>query len=286
MRSALCTLLALGLAGQALAEPPREPKFARMSTRDIFGLNRRAVEGYAPTEQLCGAGDTCAQACGKGFRQCASKDDETHCYNRSKQTCCPGGTGDSCDSGYFCSADDNGKTWCCPEGLSLEECAEKYHIPGSLTSEAPSTSTSTSTTKTGTKTKTSTATDTSTDVSATTTESVTTSTKSRKPESTKSSTITNTTHNLSTTKSQSEETGATPSSSMSTTTLVIDITGLLSPEGAGAQTTALDPAVSSTPSTTAPASSPTNSIGASGSDKHKPVSKLVLFIAGAFAALV
>lgn len=87
-------LLAVGLVSQALAEPFGGPEFARMSTRDILGLQRRAIEGYAPTEQLCGSGDTCAEACGKGFRQCASTDGLTHCYNRTKkQTCCPGGTG-------------------------------------------------------------------------------------------------------------------------------------------------------------------------------------------------
>lgn len=91
------TLLAVGFASQALAEPYREPyqpKLARMSTRNILGIQRRVLEGYSPMEQLCGDGDTCAEACGKGFKQCASKDALTHCYNSSKkQTCCPGGTG-------------------------------------------------------------------------------------------------------------------------------------------------------------------------------------------------
>lgn len=94
------TLLVIGFASQVLAEPfhePYQPKLARMSTRNILGIQRRGTEGYSPMEQLCGDGDTCAEACGKGFKQCASKDDLTHCYNSlRKQTCCPGGTGGEC----------------------------------------------------------------------------------------------------------------------------------------------------------------------------------------------
>ena len=95
--SAAYPLLVVGLASQILAEPVREPyqpSLARMSTRNIIGLHRRDLEGYAPTELLCGEGDTCAEACGKGFDKCNSNDHLTHCYNPSKkQTCCPNGSG-------------------------------------------------------------------------------------------------------------------------------------------------------------------------------------------------
>ncbi|KAI0453115.1 hypothetical protein F5B21DRAFT_311291 [Xylaria acuta] len=278
------TFLVVGLASQTLAEPfrePYQPKLARMSVRNILGLHRREIEGYTPVEQLCGDGDTCAEACGKGFSQCASKDDLTHCYNRSKkQTCCPGGTGDACDNGYFCSADEEGETWCCPEGLSLKECAQKYNIPGPLTSQAPHTST-TSTTK-ATKTKSASS---ASSTHTSTRKPATTSTKSKKPEITESTTTSKTVHHESTSKSKPKETTtATPSSS--TTTLLIDVSSaLVSTEAAATQTTALDLAPSSTPSTP-PASSSTSSIGSNGSGSLGPVNGIVLFIAGALAAFV
>ncbi|KAH8157145.1 hypothetical protein CIB48_g11106 [Xylaria polymorpha] len=278
----------MAFASQTLAGPfrePYQPKLARMSTSNILGLHRRDVEGYSPMEQLCGAGDTCAEACGKGFSQCASKDDLTHCYNRSKkQTCCPGGTGDSCDNGYFCSADTGGQTWCCPDGLSLQECAQKYDIPGPLTSQAPHTSTTSATTTTTTITKiTKTKSVTSTS-STSTRKTTTTSTKSKKPEGTESTTTPKTVHHESTSKSKPKETiTATPSSS--TTTILIDVSNaLISTEAAATQTNGLELAPSSTPSTS-PASTSTNSIGSSGSSSHGPINGLVLFIAGALVAL-
>lgn len=145
---AVSTVAILALAGQAVAEPLRQPyklKFARMSPREIFGLDRRSDEGYSPEQQFCDSGKTCAEACGKGFEQCASNDGVVHCFNKTaKQTCCPGKTGDSCDKGYFCTADERGATWCCPDNMTLKECAAAYSLPGSLTAATPS---STSTTK-------------------------------------------------------------------------------------------------------------------------------------------
>ncbi|KAI0899749.1 hypothetical protein F4806DRAFT_492744 [Annulohypoxylon nitens] len=151
----------LALAGQAIAEPVRQPyklKSARMSARSIFGLDRRGDDGYSPEQQFCSAGDTCAEACGKGFEQCPSKDGVVHCFNKAgNQTCCPGQTGDSCDKGYFCSADHKGNTWCCPDSMTLKQCAAAYSLPGSLivptptsTSKPPS---STSATKSATSLK-------------------------------------------------------------------------------------------------------------------------------------
>ncbi|KAI1461329.1 hypothetical protein F4805DRAFT_278896 [Annulohypoxylon moriforme] len=153
----------LVLAGQAIAEPVRQPyklKLARMSARSIFGLDRRGDGGYSPEQQFCSSGDTCAEACGKGFEQCPSKDGVVHCFNKTgNQTCCPGQTGDSCDQGYFCSADDKGNTWCCPDSMTLKQCAAAYSLPGSLivptptsTSKPPS-STNASATKSATSLK-------------------------------------------------------------------------------------------------------------------------------------
>ncbi|KAI0418493.1 hypothetical protein F5X98DRAFT_111133 [Xylaria grammica] len=301
IRSVAYTLLAVGLVSQTLAEPslePYQPKLARMSTRNILGLQRRDIEGYSPTEQLCGVGDTCAEACGKGFRQCASKDSLTHCYNKlKKETCCPNGSGDSCDDGYFCTADEHGETWCCPDGLSLKECARKYDVPGPLTSQVPSTTkttTKTTSTKdtsseishTSTTTEVTTTKDASTKTSrASTTEPTTTSTKFRKPESTDSTESTTTTkvaHHQSTLKSKLEETSTT-SSAESTTTLLIDVSSAdVSTEAITTQATILD----STPSSTPPASPSTSSIGDSGSGSHGPASSLALFLAGALAVLI
>ncbi|TGJ76837.1 hypothetical protein E0Z10_g10803 [Xylaria hypoxylon] len=286
------TLLAVGLVSQTLAEPSREPyqpKLARMSTRNIFGLHRRDMEGYSPTEQLCGAGDTCAEACGKGFGRCASKDGVPHCYNQlKKETCCPNGSGDSCDNGYFCTADERDATWCCPDGLSLKECAQKYNVPGSLTSQVPST-TKTTTKATATKGTSSKASATTTKVTTTkdaSTESTTTKTKSKKPESTDSTESTTTAkvvHPQSTSKSTPDETSTT-SSSESTTTLLIDVTNaFVTTQAIATQVTILDAVPSSTPS----ASPSTSSIGESGSGSHGPASSLILLLAaGALAALV
>ncbi|KAI1423309.1 hypothetical protein F5Y12DRAFT_758340 [Xylaria sp. FL1777] len=287
------TVLVAGLASRILAEPshgPNQPLLARMSTRNIIGLHRRDIEGYAPMEQLCGAGDTCAEACGKGFMQCKSKDALTHCYNSSaKQACCPNGGGDSCDNGYFCTADDAQKTWCCPDGLSLKECAQKYNIPGPLTSQIVSTSTTTSTTTTkATATK-----DTSSEAShistqeatttnhASTKESTTTSTNIKKPESTEITTTLKTSHYQSTTNSEAEGT-STITNPPSPTTSLTDVSGAsIATEAINAQATGSDSVPSLTPS-----ASPTSSVSKGGSGSYGPRNGLMFFLAGALAALI
>ncbi len=63
------------LANQAAAEPPREPyklETARMSVRDLFGVQRREDGAYNPAQQFCGTGDTCPEACGDGFQRVCS----------------------------------------------------------------------------------------------------------------------------------------------------------------------------------------------------------------------
>lgn len=138
---AVSTVVVAALAGQAMAEPVSKPyklPLAKMSVKEIFGLSRRDDTGYQPTQTLCGTGTTCAEACGTGFEQCASKDNQIHCFDpTAKQTCCPGDTGDSCDDGYYCSADNKGGVWCCPNGMSLDECAKQYSVTGGLSSDTP-----------------------------------------------------------------------------------------------------------------------------------------------------
>ncbi|XXG98507.1 hypothetical protein Hte_004831 [Hypoxylon texense] len=244
------SLAALALAGQAVAEPLRQPyklKLSKMSVNSIFGLSRRQSEGYAPEQQFCGAGDTCAEACGKGFEQCSSNDGVVHCFNKSgKQTCCPGLTGDSCDAGYFCSADDKGATWCCPDSMTLEQCAAAYNLPGSLVSEtAPSTTTTT---------KSAASTPAATTTNATTVKVV----------------------GSTTTAIASETTSDTSSSTTSAGTTVT--------------TPAASPAVSSTTSSAASSTSatpPDNGIVQAGGDNlHVSMGGMVLLAAAAFAALL
>ena len=104
------------LVASALAVADPAPyKLGKMSMNQAFGLMRRQA-GYAPTQTFCGPGTDCASSCGAGYVQCASSDGDLHCYDLAvQQTCCPDGTGNSCDQGYFCTSDSSGGTWCCPD---------------------------------------------------------------------------------------------------------------------------------------------------------------------------
>ena len=46
---------------------PYQPQVARMSVRNLLGLQSRQDGAYNPDQQFCGQGDTCAEACGEGF---------------------------------------------------------------------------------------------------------------------------------------------------------------------------------------------------------------------------
>lgn len=130
-------LAILAAASQVVAEP--QPYAARklMSVRDMFGTVRRdGADSYSPSQSYCGLGETCAQACGAGYETCTSADDAIHCYDPSnQQVCCPDGSGNSCDAGYYCSGTQKGATVCCPDSQSLAECAAAYNVTGTLTRE-------------------------------------------------------------------------------------------------------------------------------------------------------
>ncbi|KAH8912610.1 hypothetical protein BR93DRAFT_87986 [Coniochaeta sp. PMI_546] len=112
-------VLALAAHVSASEKMPYKP-LMKMSVHQMFGLGRRQTDGYQPTQSICGEGATCADACGAGYATCASSDTTIHCYNpAAKQTCCPDNSGNSCDDGYFCTADTAGQTWCCPDGMDL-----------------------------------------------------------------------------------------------------------------------------------------------------------------------
>lgn len=42
---------------------------------------------------------------------------------------------DSCSDGYYCTADSEGTTYCCPTGMSLSDCAASYSLTVSLHSQ-------------------------------------------------------------------------------------------------------------------------------------------------------
>lgn len=144
----------------------------KLATGPLLSLARRDTYGYQPEQSVCGAGSTCAEACGSGYEACASDDGNTHCYNPGdNQSCCRDGSGsefvvvvscccfvavgllrrgwlswnangviDSCDEGYYCTHDTKMNTWCCPDDLNLVQCAAKFSVDGALETDAASTS--------------------------------------------------------------------------------------------------------------------------------------------------
>ncbi|KAK4130191.1 hypothetical protein BT67DRAFT_452607 [Trichocladium antarcticum] len=187
----IAAFAALTFAASVAAEPaPYKPSNMRMSTRDMFGVVRRAeTPGYTPGQASCNAGATCQEACGAEYTACASTDQQVHCFNPTTEICCPDKSGNSCDIGYYCTADKKGETFCCPDGMDLAACAKSYEVEGGLVSqvapkETSTSSTSTSTTSSSTSSSSSTTTTTTTTTPApappttttTTTESSTTST--------------------------------------------------------------------------------------------------------------
>ncbi|KAH8786658.1 hypothetical protein BGZ57DRAFT_950725 [Hyaloscypha finlandica] len=125
------------VASAVAAAEPAPYKLGKMSMNQAFGLMRRQA-GYQPTQTICGPGPDCASSCGAGTSQCASSDGDRHCYNPTVEHCCPDGTGNSCDAGFFCTSDAEGGTWCCPDGMSLAACAAAYSLTGTLVSETAS----------------------------------------------------------------------------------------------------------------------------------------------------
>lgn len=166
------TVVIATLACQVAAmEGLGKPTLAKMSVKDMLLGKRQVDGGYQPDTTFCGVGTTCAEACGAGYEQCASNDEQTHCFNSgSSQTCCPNQSGDSCDAGYYCTADTVGVTWCCPNGTSLDDCAAAFSVTGGLSSQIPAATSGTTTIK-----STSTITITSTIAASTSTLAATTS---------------------------------------------------------------------------------------------------------------
>ncbi|KAH7328258.1 hypothetical protein B0I35DRAFT_13237 [Stachybotrys elegans] len=126
-----------------------EPKPYRLATMPVLGMSlaRRDTNGYIPEQTVCGEGNTCSEACGAGYTECASTNDSIHCYNPdAQQKCCTDGSGNSCDAGYYCSHDTQNQTWCCPDSMDLAECAAAYNVVGGLETPAPATTSAASST--------------------------------------------------------------------------------------------------------------------------------------------
>jgi len=95
LAKSITALAALTFAVTVAAEPrPYKPQM-KMSVKQLFGVVRRQDNpGYQPEQAVCGDGNTCEEACGAGYQECASKDLEIHCYNTAAaQTCCPNKSG-------------------------------------------------------------------------------------------------------------------------------------------------------------------------------------------------
>lgn len=150
LAKSVSALAVLAFAAHVSASEPMPYKpLMKMSVHQMFGLGRRQTDGYQPTQSVCGVGATCADACGAGYITCASSDSTIHCFNPdAKQTCCPDNSGNSCDNGYYCTADTAGGTWCCPNGMDLVACAAAYSVTGGLASETPKATTSPTTSPT------------------------------------------------------------------------------------------------------------------------------------------
>jgi hypothetical protein len=91
-------------------------------------------QGYYPTTEPCGEGDTCAEACGATQIQCPSSYG-MYCYEPSLSHCCNDLTGYACDDGYYCTTDGADNTYCCPDGMDTVDCAAAYSLTVSLIRE-------------------------------------------------------------------------------------------------------------------------------------------------------
>ncbi|KAF1358387.1 hypothetical protein EJ07DRAFT_87927, partial [Lizonia empirigonia] len=90
--------------------------------------------GYTPDTTYCGRGNTCEEACGANSVECPSTDTSMlYChFSTDGSACCPDGSGNSCEAGYYCTSDSTGDTYCCPDGVDTANCAAQYSITVSL----------------------------------------------------------------------------------------------------------------------------------------------------------
>ncbi|RMZ66290.1 Prp 4 c domain-containing [Pyrenophora seminiperda CCB06] len=97
-------------------------------------------QGYYPQSDLCnGDGTTCPEVCGANTAECPSNDANfLRCHSTNDGShCCTDGTGNACGPGDYCTNDGAGNTYCCPEGITTDKCAEEFGISVSLIPDAP-----------------------------------------------------------------------------------------------------------------------------------------------------
>ncbi|EMD62626.1 hypothetical protein COCSADRAFT_173064 [Bipolaris sorokiniana ND90Pr] len=100
-------------------------------------------QGYYPTSGVCDKpGDTCAEACGAEYVECPSNGSVTSCHSTTDGShCCTDGTGNACGAGDYCTHDNRGQTYCCPENLNAEECAKQLGLDVPLIPDSAETTT-------------------------------------------------------------------------------------------------------------------------------------------------
>jgi hypothetical protein len=108
------------LATSALASKPtfrKSHSFHAMLARGA-SLSARQ-DSYQPETSVCDlGGDTCETACGAASTECPSGSEETmYCYDKTMAQCCPGGSGSTCENGFYCASGDAGDAYCCMDGL-------------------------------------------------------------------------------------------------------------------------------------------------------------------------
>jgi len=139
MRASTIATLAVALVATAEASRPQPYMVARAPFASLLGIARRNTGGYSPETELCGDGDTCSEACGSGYETCISADKNNHCFNPAAgDSCCSIQSGESCETGYYCSHDSYKNTICCPDALDLAACAAALSPDSPLTSDAAS----------------------------------------------------------------------------------------------------------------------------------------------------
>ncbi|EDU46902.1 hypothetical protein PtrSN002B_011498 [Pyrenophora tritici-repentis] len=97
-------------------------------------------QGYYPQSDICnGSGTTCQEICGADKVECPSSNPNfLRCHSTLDGThCCTDGTGNACGPGDYCTNDGAGNTYCCPEGITAEKCAQEFGISVSLIPDAP-----------------------------------------------------------------------------------------------------------------------------------------------------
>ncbi|KAJ4337020.1 hypothetical protein N0V87_005040 [Didymella glomerata] len=131
MRTSIVALSLLAASAVADKLAFQNLSFGAMLKRGDMILKR---QGYTPETETCGRGETCAEACGANSVECPSSDSTTlYCHlSNDGSKCCPDGSGNSCDAGYYCTSDSDGDTYCCPDGSDTAGCAQQYSLSVSL----------------------------------------------------------------------------------------------------------------------------------------------------------